>query len=230
MIQALLLVPSDLKEDFFMDRSDMIHVMYDKKGPKVADNFIKRGFDACYCPTKEDALAKAISLIPKDHVVSWGGSVSINEIGLRPYILEHYTCIDRDTAKTPQERQDLMRHALLCDTFIMGTNAAVQDGQLFNIDGNGNRVAALIFGPKQVLVIVGMNKVEPTLEAAITRARTVAAPINIQRFGLKTPCSFTGMCADCNTSDTVCNQLVHTRHCSPPNRIKVILVGENLGF
>ena len=213
-----------------MDRSDMIHVMYDKKGPKVAENFIKRGFEAYYCPTKEEALEKAITLIPEDHVVSWGGSASIAEIGLKPYVLEHRKCIDRDTAKNPQEKKELMRQALLCDTFLMGTNAAVQDGQLFNIDGNGNRVAALIYGPRQVLVIIGMNKVEPTLDAAITRARTVAAPINVQRFNLKTPCSSTGMCVDCNSSDTVCNQLVHTRRCSPPNRIKVILVGENLGF
>ncbi|MCH4179165.1 MAG: lactate utilization protein [Megasphaera sp.] len=213
-----------------MDRSDMIHVMYDKKGPIVAKNFIKRGFAAYYCPTKEDALSQAVSLIPEDDVVSWGGSVSINEIGLRPYVLKHRKCIDRDTAKTPQERQSLMRQALLCDTFIMGTNAAVQDGQLFNIDGNGNRVAALIFGPKQVIAIVGMNKIEPTLEAAITRARSVAAPINIQRFNLKTPCTITGICSDCDSNETVCNQLVHTRHCSPAGRIKIILVGENLGF
>ena len=120
-----------------MDRSDMMHVMYDKKGPKVAENFAKRGFEAYYCPTKEEALQKALALIPADHVVSWGGSVSINEIGLRPYVLEHYQVIDRDAAGSPEERVELMRKALLCDTFIMGTNAATEDGQLYNIDGNG---------------------------------------------------------------------------------------------
>ncbi len=213
-----------------MDRSSMMYKMYDKKGPKVAENFNKRGFEAYYCPTKEDALAKAISLIPEDHVVSWGGSVSINDIGLRPYVLEHRQVIDRDTAKTPEERKELLRKALLCDTFIMGTNAATEDGQLYNIDGTGNRVAALIFGPKQVVVIVGMNKVEPTLEAAITRARTVASPINMQRFSKKTPCAVTGMCADCNSPDSICNQMVRTRRCAPVGRIKVILVGENLGY
>ena len=213
-----------------MDRSSMMYKMYDKKGPKVAENFNKRGFEAYYCPTKEDALAKAISLIPDDPVVSWGGSVSINDIGLRPYVLEHRQVIDRDTAKTPEERKELLRKALLCDTFIMGTNAATEDGQLYNIDGTGNRVAALIFGPKQVVVIVGMNKVEPTLEAAITRARTVASPINMQRFSKKTPCAVTGMCADCNSPDSICNQMVRTRRCAPVGRIKVILVGENLGY
>lgn len=213
-----------------MNRSDMMHVMYDKKGPQVAENFNKRGFEAYYCPTAEEALKKAVSLIPKDDVVSWGGSVSINEIGLRPYVQKHYAVIDRDTAQTPAERGHLMRQALTCDTFIMGTNAAVENGQLYNIDGNGNRVAALIFGPRQVLVIIGMNKVEPTLETAIARARTVAAPINTQRFSVKTPCCVNGICADCNSPQSICNQMVHTRRCSPAGRIKVILVGENLGF
>lgn len=213
-----------------MDRTSMMYKMYDKKGPKVAENFNKRGFEAYYCPTKDEALQKAISLIPENHVVSWGGSVSINDIGLRPYVLEHRQVINRDTAKTPEERQQLLRQALLCDTFIMGTNAATEDGQLYNIDGTGNRVAALIFGPKQVLVIVGMNKVEPTLEAAIARARSVASPMNMQRFSKKTPCALTGMCADCLSPDSICNQMVRTRRCAPAGRIKVILVGENLGF
>lgn len=213
-----------------MDRTSMMYKMYDKKGPKVAENFNKRGFEAYYCPTKDEALQKAISLIPENHVVSWGGSVSINDIGLRPYVLEHRQVIDRDTAKTPEERKELLRKALLCDTFIMGTNAATEDGQLYNIDGTGNRVAALIFGPKQVVVVVGMNKVEPTLEAAITRARSVASPMNMQRFSKKTPCAVTGMCADCLSPDSICNQMVRTRRCAPAGRIKVILVGENLGF
>ena len=143
-----------------MDRTDMMHRMYDIKGPLVAKKFAARGFEAVYCPTKEEALKQAISYIPETDVVSWGGSVSINEIGLRPYVLEHNPVIDRDSAKTPEERVELMRKALLCDTFLMGTNAAVQDGQLINIDGNGNRVAALCYGPKQVIAIVGMNKVE----------------------------------------------------------------------
>ncbi len=213
-----------------MDRSDMMHVMYDKKGPNVAENFRKRGFEAYYCPTANEALTQAVALIPADHVVSWGGSASITEIGLRPYVMEHYAVLDRDTAKTPEERQHIMRQALLCDTFLMGTNAATEDGQLYNIDGNGNRVAALIYGPKQVIVIAGMNKIMPTIESAAIRARTVASPINIQRFQARTPCAVTGMCADCNTPDSVCNQLVHTRRCHPAGRIKIILVGENLGY
>ena len=113
----------------------------------------------------------------------------------------------------------------------MGTNAAVQDGQLINIDGNGNRVAALCYGPKQVIAIVGMNKVVPTVEAGIERAHTVASPQNIGRFpSVGTPCAKTGMCGHCIRPDSVCAQVVRTRICKPQGRIKVILVGENLGF
>lgn len=176
-------------------------------------------------------MKQAVSYIPETDVVSWGGSASINEIGLRPYVLEHNQVIDRDSAKTPEERVELMRKALLCDTFIMGTNAAVQDGQLINIDGNGNRVAALCYGPKQVIVIVGMNKVVPTVEIGIERAHTVASPKNIGRFpNAGTPCAKTGMCAHCTTPESICAQVVRTRVCKPQGRIKVILVGEDLGF
>ena len=107
----------------------------------------------------------------------------------------------------------------------------VQDGQLINIDGNGNRVAALCYGPKQVIAIVGMNKIVPTVEAGIERAHTVASPQNIGRFpGVGTPCAKTGMCGHCIRPDSVCAQVVRTRICKPQGRIKVILVGENLGF
>lgn len=213
-----------------MSRTDMTHQLYDTKGPIVAQRFIKRGFAAYYCPTKEDGLRQALALIPQDHVVSWGGSESIQAIGLLPAVKEQYHVIDRDTAQTPAERQDLMRRALLCDTFLMGTNAATEDGQLVNIDGNGNRVAALIYGPKQVLVIVGMNKVVPTWQDAITRARTVAAPMNMQRFHRNTPCNKTGICADCTSAECICNQVVWTRRSQPEGRIQIILIGETIGY
>jgi hypothetical protein len=104
------------------------------------------------------------------------------------------------------------------------------DGQMVNIDGTGNRVAAIVYGPKTVLVIVGMNKVEADLEAAIQRARSVAAPMNQQRFLLDAPCSQTGVCADCKSDGCICNQILITRNCKPYGRIKLILVGEELGF
>ena len=141
-----------------------------------------------------------------------------------------YQLIDRDTGKTPEEKQALMRQALTCGTFIMSSNAISADGQLVNMDGNANRVAALCFGPESVLVIAGMNKVMGDLDSAIARARQVAAPANAQRFDIKTPCAVTGSCGDCTSSDCICCQMVITRACRPAGRIKVILVGEDLGF
>ena len=125
----------------------------------------------------------------------------------------------------------MLKKALTCGTFLMSSNAISADGQLVNIDGTGNRVAALCFGPEQVIVGAGMNKVAGDLEGAMRRAREVAAPVNAQRFaGLKTPCSVTGLCADCTGPDSICCQIVTTRICRPAGRIKVVLVGEELGF
>ena len=122
-----------------------------------------------------------------------------------------------------------MRRALSADTFIMSANAIALSGELVNIDGTGNRLAALCYGPKQVIVLAGMNKVAPTLSDAITRARTVAAPINAQRFDLSTPCKKTGTCGDCLCPDSICSQLLVTR-LDRNDRIKVVLCGESLGY
>jgi hypothetical protein len=213
-----------------MERTEPEYMMFDKKGPAVVKNFIRRGFAAVYCPTPAAALQQAIDWIPAQDTVAWGGSAAVAEIGLLDYVREHREVIDRDKARDRAEKLELRRRSLLADTFLMGTNAATEDGQLFNIDGTGNRLAALCYGPRQVIVVAGMNKVAPTLEAAIARARSVAAPMNMQRFARKTPCSRTGMCADCLSEDSICNEFLRTRRCDPPGRIKVILVGEDIGY
>lgn len=203
-------------------------------GAQVVKNLRSRGFEACYVPSKEAALTQALAWIPQGAVVSWGGSVSVQEIGLLDAVRSGaYRLIDRDTAGSPEERMEMMRQALLCDVFLMGTNGISLDGQLVNVDGNGNRVAALTFGPKNVIVIAGINKLEKTVEDAHRRARDVAAPMNIQRFATETTgtvCVKTGMCGDCNSADCICNHIVVTRRCKPAGRIKVIVVGEELGY
>lgn len=200
-------------------------------GAAVVKNMQRRGFEAYYCADKEEALAKALELIPETDVVSWGGSATIAEVGLLDAVKKRNQVIDRDTAQNPEEKFELMRKALLCDTFIMSSNAISSDGQLINIDGNGNRVAALCFGPKQVIVIAGVNKIAGSYEAAMDRARNIAATINVQRFaGCATPCAKTGLCADCQSPDSICAQFVTTRRCKTVGRIKVILVGEKLGY
>ena len=204
---------------------------YDKRGAILVKNLKSRHFDAYYCSTKEEALEKARSLIPAGASVGWGGCVSCQQIGLLDAVRAgDYKALDRDKCNTPEERDNLMHQCLLADTFLTGANAISLDGQMVNIDGNGNRVAAIIYGPRQVIVVAGMNKVVDTLDAAITRARTVAAPINQQRFGLPNPCTATGSCADCKSETCICNHIVVTRHCRPVGKIKFILVGEDLGF
>lgn len=210
--------------------TQMQKMYYDKRGAILVKNLKNRHFDAYYCSTKEEALEQALSLIPKDSTVGWGGTVTCQQIGLLDAVRAgEYRVFDRDACKTAEEREELMRQTLLCDTFLTGANALSLDGQMVNIDGNGNRVAAIVYGPRQVIVVAGMNKVEDTLDAAITRARTVAAPMNEQRFGHPNPCNATGSCADCKSETCICNHILVTRHCRG-HRIKFVLVGEDLGF
>lgn len=206
-------------------------MQYDKAGPRVAEALNKRYFEAYYCSDREEGLKKVLELIPGEHTVSWGGTMTVDELGIKDALRRRgQAVIDRDTARDPRERGQMLKQALTCDTFLMSANGISADGQLVNIDGTGNRVAALCFGPEQVIVVAGMNKVAGDLDGAMRRAREVAAPINAQRFQLKTPCSVNGLCADCKGPDSICAQIVTTRLCKPAGRIKVILVGEDLGF
>lgn len=210
--------------------ADPKKMYYDKRGEILVKNLTSHGFEAYYCENKEDALAKALELIPKDATVGWGGAMSAQQIGLLDAMNEgQYNAIDRDKAPNPEEREKAMRACLQADYFITGANALSIDGQMVNIDGVGNRVAAIVYGPKYVVVIAGMNKVTDSLEAAVIRTRTVAAPMNKQRFPLQTPCAVTGVCGNCKT-EGICNQLLITRNSKPIGRIKVILVGEELGL
>ena len=204
---------------------------YEKRGKILVKNLQSRHFEAYYCANKEEALKKALELIPEGASVGWGGAHSAEQIGLMDALhAGNYAPIDRSLAKSQEEREQMMKDCMFCDVFLTGANGLSLDGQMVNIDGTGNRVAATIYGPKSVLVIAGMNKVEDTLEDAITRARTVAAPMNNQRFSNNNPCSATGTCGNCKNETCICNQIVITRHCRPVGRIKFILVGEELGF
>jgi hypothetical protein len=205
---------------------------YDKLGPKVVKALQNRFFESWYFSQSQEAADKVFSLIPETHVVSWGGSITATTLNLTKLAVEKgYRVIDRDSATSPPERVELQRQSLLCDTYITGTNAITEDGQLVNIDGNGNRVAAIVYGPKQVIIVAGMNKLVKTLEDAYARAKNIAAPANVQRFpAYKTPCNETGACADCISADSICSFFLHTRVCRPAGRIKVILIGQDLGM
>lgn len=211
--------------------TEMHQKYYEKRGKILVKNLQSRHFEAYYCATKEEALEKALELIPKGASVGWGGVMSAAQIGLLDAVRQgDYRAIDRERCTTPEEKLQAAKDAMFADVFLTGANGLSLDGEMVNIDGQGNRVAAIVYGPKEVLVIAGMNKVSDTLEDAITRARTVAAPLNQQRFMLNNPCTVTGTCADCKSETCICNQILITRHCRPVGRIKFILVGEDLGL
>ena len=203
----------------------------EKRGKLLVKNLKSRHFDAYYCANKKEALEKALELIPEGASVGWGGTMSAMEIGLQDAIRNgNYKAIDREHAKSQEDSQRMAMECLSADFFLTGANAISLDGQMVNIDGTGNRVAAIIYGPKAVLVIVGMNKVCDTLDDAVKRARNVASPMNMQRFMKDTPCAVTGVCGDCKSEGCICNQIVITRHCRPTGRIKYLIVGEELGY
>ncbi len=195
---------------------------------KVIKGLESRNMTGYYAATAEEAVAKALELIPEGSSVTMGGCMSAIEIGLVDALKNgNYNFIDRDKA---EDKRAAMLAAYDADFFLSSANAMTEDGELVNIDGNSNRVSAIAQGPKKVLFIVGMNKVCSDLDGAMKRARNVAAPINAQRFGLSTPCSKTGACMDCKSPDTICCQFLITRYSRHEGRIHVILVNDSLGF
>ena len=195
---------------------------------KVMKGLESRNMSAYYAKSKEEALAKALELIPEKSSVTMGGAMSVHEIGLVDALKNgDDDFIDRDDY---EDKREAMLKAYDADFFLSSVNAMTEDGVLINIDGNANRVSAIAQGPKHVLFIVGMNKVCSDVDGAMKRARNVAAPINAQRFGLSTPCAKTGACMDCKSPDNICCQFLMTRYSMHKGRISVILVNDDLGF
>lgn len=196
---------------------------------KVIKGLEKRNMEGYYADNKEEAVNIALSLMEEGSSVTWGGTMTLEEIGLKDK-LDKYTVYDRAKAGTPEEVQAIYKNAFSCDNYIMSTNAITYDGELMNIDGTGNRVAALIYGPKNVIIIAGINKVTDNVENAYKRARSDASVPNAIRLDMNTPCKATGICHDCTSPDCICCQVVMTRYSRIKGRIKVILVGEELGY
>lgn len=202
-----------------------------KRNEKLAETVIKglqsRNMSGYYAASKEEALKQALELIPAESTISMGGCMSAYEIGLINALESgNYHYLDR----SKMEPREGLLAAYDSDIFLSSTNAITNDGILVNIDGNSNRVSCIAQGPKKVIFIVGMNKVCADLDSAMKRARNVAAPINAQRFDIKTPCKETGKCFDCKSPDTICCQFLITRYSRHIGRIHVILVNDDLGF
>ena len=188
----------------------------------------KRNMEGYYCDSSAEAVEKALSIMPEGSSITWGGSASIKECGLLDAIKNSsYEILDRDTAS---DEKLFYSRAVLSNYFLMSTNAITLDGELLNIDGRGNRVAPMIYGPDNVIMIVGMNKVVKDVESAYKRVKVDACPPNTIRLNFDTPCAKTGKCIECLSPQCICNQIVITRFSREKGRIKVIMVGEELGF
>lgn len=204
---------------------------YENIANTIIKNMEKRQIEGYYCPDSASALKKALELIPKGSSIGWGGSMTLTEIGLMNAIQNgDYKIINRDIAKTPEEQRKIYGEICCADYFLMSTNAITLDGELINIDGRGNRVSFLCYGPQNVLILTGINKIVTDIDAGLKRARDIAAPPNTVRLNRKTPCAITGKCENCYSPDCICSQFVVTRRSGVPNRIKVIIIGEELGY
>jgi hypothetical protein len=198
----------------------------------IIGNLEKRNMEGIYCSSKEELLKAVLLLLEKGASIAWGGSETFKESGLLTALEQDgsFDLIDRLKATTPEERRKVFGQTAMCDYFFMSTNAITLNGELVNIDGNGNRVSALIHGPQHVFIIAGMNKVVKDVEDGIKRTRIAACPPNGVRLNKSTPCATIGRCGECLSDECMCNQFVITRRSGHAGRIKVFLVGEELGF
>lgn len=204
---------------------------YEVRCQKAVKALIKNGFDAVYVPTKEEAVKKALDLVPQNAKVGVGGSVTIRELGIVDELkARDHELFDHHLVDTPEEKNRMRKGQLTCDVFFSSTNALTLDGKLVNIDGTGNRVASMIFGPGHVVLIVGANKITDDLQQAMIRAKHLAAPMNAMRLNLKTPCATTGYCSDCNSEDRICKVTTIIEYKPDLTNFTVILVGEEIGY
>lgn len=206
-------------------------IYYEKIGVKLISEFKKRNIDSRYFKNSTELLEYLKTLIPENSVVSWGGSMTLKETGTADFLKSgKFNTLDRDNASGAEEIKKIFHEALSADYYFMSSNAVTKDGKLVNTDATGNRVAALCYGPENVIVIAGMNKVVTDEAAAIDRIRNYASPINTIRISRDTPCSKTGKCGHCLGSQSICSHTVITRNSVFEGRIKVLLIGEEYGF
>ena len=208
-----------------MDKN--LYTRNEKLAQKVIKGLESRNMTGYYAADREEALKKALELIPEGSTVTMGGAMSAVEIGLVDALVNgNYDFLDRNQ----MEPREALLKGYDADVFLTSANAMTEDGVMVNIDGNANRVSYIANGPKKIVAIVGMNKVCDDVDGAMKRARNVAAPTNAQRFEINTPCKKTGSCANCKSPDTICCQFLVTRYSRHAGRIHVILVNDSLGF
>lgn len=201
-------------------------------GRKAAEALSKNNFTAVYVETKEEALKKALELMEESQSIGLGTSMTLKELGIAEELKKKGKEIydHTDPSLTAEEKLEMRRKQQLSDCFISSTNAVTLDGKLVNVDGTGNRVSAMIFGPKKVVVIAGVNKVVKDVDAALDRIEQYVAPLNNKRFNFANPCTKTGSCMNCAGASRICNVTAIMRKKPLATDINIIIVGEELGY
>lgn len=192
----------------------------------------RNNMKAYYAESRDELFDIVRGLVKNDKLITAGGSVTLEESGVKQMLMTEFkgVYLDRSEGKTPEEVEDILHKAFVSDTFFASSNAVTEDGELYNVDGRGNRVSAMIYGPTQVVLIVGVNKIVRDMEEAVCRVEQVAAPKNTRRLNSATPCEITGSCAHCRSRGRICCSYVRMAQQRVKDRIKVIIVNESLGY
>lgn len=197
----------------------------------IIKNFKKRNIQASYFENLKETKNEILNMIPMQSSIGIGNSKTLKEMEISKELSRRgYQLLDKTMAKTKEEALNLKRKALLSDWYITGTNAISMEGHIVNIDHSGNRVAAILYGPKKVIIVVGTNKITETLDKAVNRVKNVAAPLNAKRAGFEPPCIESNECIDCSSNERICNSLVTIEGQADENRIKVFIVNQKIGF
>lgn len=207
-----------------------------KRAERVIENLRKNWITGFYFSSSQEALPRILEHIPEGATVGRGDSLTLEQIGIIPELTqEKYHFLDPWTKTSLEERVQMQRRILTSDVFLTGTNAITLNGELVNIDGRGNRVAAMIFGPKKVLVVAGVNKIVRDVDEGIARIKSIAAPSNAKRHEFpkdrRPPCGVSGFCTDCKPPLTICcTQVVIRGQRRDRDRMTVFIIGEELGL
>lgn len=204
----------------------------DSRIQRVTEALKRNRMKPYYVESREELHGLIRELVKNDKLITSGGSMTLKESGVIELLTNEFgtAYLDRSAGKDREAQEEIMRRAFVSDTFLSSTNALTEDGELYNVDGNGNRVAAMIYGPKQVIVVAGVNKIVKNMDEAVRRVETIAAPKNTVRLDCGTPCAVTGECAHCHSDRRICCSYVRLAQQRVPDRIKVIIVNENLGY
>lgn len=209
-----------------------VKFVIEKRVQRTIENLKKNNMNGYFVEDEKEAIKKIEELLTEGYTVSVGGSMTLFETGVIELLRKgKYNFLDRyQEGLTPEDIKEMYRKSFSADAYLTSSNAITEDGALYNVDGRGNRVAAMIYGPDKVIIVAGVNKIVKDVDEAIERNRQWAAPANAKRLNKNTPCAKTGYCMDCNSEDRICNEYVLIRKQTDKERIHVIIVNKELGY